>query len=62
MHLTAKTCPTPKVRQSGGIVDAELIHKSMVLIVEIGFADLQCRRYFLARLLYEVVDYTQISD
>lgn len=39
MHLTAKTAPTPKVRQSGGIAYAELIHKSMALIQEIGFAD-----------------------
>lgn len=39
MHLTAKTAPTPKVRQSGGIVYAELIHKSMALILEIGFVD-----------------------
>lgn len=38
MHLTAKASNT-QTRQSGRAVDAELIDKSMALILEIGFSD-----------------------
>lgn len=62
MHLTAKTLPTPKAKQSGSIRDAKLIDKSMPLIPEIGFGDLRFRQYFLCVLTHEVVDYGEMSE